>query len=76
MDNPPLKKELWFRVTCVRCGQPLTITFDDDGEVEGNIIQCGVAWSGIFQDWCTPTGLHPEDPGGFKHAFCVKKEIL
>jgi hypothetical protein len=73
----PKKEDIWFRTPCILCGELLTITFDEDGYVEGNIIQCGITWSGIFQSWCTPLGLHPEDPGGFRHMFCnnYEKEI-
>ena len=66
----PKKSDIWFRVHCIHCGELLTITFDDEGDVEGSIIQCGWVYSGIFDDMCTPLGLHPEDPGGFKHAYC------
>ena len=68
--NRPVKADLWFCIPCIKCGELLTITFDEDGDVEGNIMQCGVTYSGIFGSGCTPLGLHPEDPGGFKHFYC------
>lgn len=72
MCERPHKSEIDFRVSCVKCGQPINIAFDVDGDVEGNVIQLGMTWSGIFQTWCTPLGLHPQEEGyGFKHAFCV-----
>jgi|WetSurSiteA1Bulk_404760.scaffolds.fasta_scaffold140696_1 hypothetical protein len=64
------KSELWFRIPCIKCGQPMTITFDEEGDVEGNIIGCGVIWSDIFECWCTPLGLHPDQEGGFRHFYC------
>ncbi len=68
--NTPNKTDVWFTVPCIKCGKPITITFDEDGDVEGNVIQCGVVYSDIFKTQCTPLGFYEDDHGGFRHMIC------
>lgn len=58
-------RNLKFKIDCIKCGEPLEITFDRDGDVEGGIIGCGLVWSDLFDCWCTPLV-----GGGFRHGFC------
>ena len=62
-----IKSDLAFKIDCIRCGHTIDITFDRDGDVEGEIMGCGQVWSDLFDDWCTPL------TGGFREFFCREK---
>ena len=65
-----LKKNISFKIACINCHELIDISFDEDGDVIGNVIQCGFVQSQIFDDKCTPLGLNPENNGGFRHFIC------